>query len=150
MKKRYITIAVLLLLAVLISGCNDLERRKRLACANDVQFYIINPIHSDGDICYDDKGTIDFILVNQGERDISGFMFILREEDRSINGTIPTRVGTGGLKSVMLHLPLKDLVEARRLEVIPKIIYEDEQIEKTEVICWTNKVVRREIGSCYG
>ena len=55
-----------LILILAIAGCNTASPLAK-ACHDKVQFYVVSSLYGEGDICYDERGTLDFMIVNNGE-----------------------------------------------------------------------------------
>lgn len=134
----------MILLLISLPGClKDTSKDLRYTCADHVNFDIQRSVNYDFEICYDNRGAIEFVILNPGKLDILGFRMELEGSEYSSNTSHDIYVPAGGAQLFMANVQLSKYGKINRIAVVPKIMYEGEPIE-----CGGNRVLYYTIKEC--
>ena len=131
-----------LFVAITITGCTVGSPLAK-ACHDKVQFYVVSPLYGNGDICYDKRGSLDFMIVNNGEMKIDGFIIEVHGETEVTNITFDIALDRSAGRTINLNLQKSKFGTIKRLEIMPTIYFDN----KTN-ICTGTKEVFRDVGEC--
>ncbi|MGM5485476.1 MAG: hypothetical protein ACQEP1_06420 [Nanobdellota archaeon] len=137
---RYVFVILVL---VLLVGCLSPGKRLNIKCHDEVNIYLDGPIYNNGDLCYNDQGKIDFIVMNRDDANIYGFKVDIIGTGTNTNATFRRKMLTGDTMPVTMNVQMSELKEIRRIEVYPIV-----KMENTTRVCRTARQPYRDIGRC--
>lgn len=142
---RFVTVIFLLLLSssLLLVGCGNLGRDFRETCGDNVRFSVQRPTNYDFEVCYDNRGAFEFILLNQGSVNITGVIIKVEGTNSSLTSNHPVVVSPGGAQLFTMNLQLSTFGNINSMSIYPQI--NSEGVSRT---CLANKVVYKKIKLC--
>lgn len=127
----------------LILGCNN-HRDFRYYCSDNVNLIFQPPSSFMPHLCYDDRGSMDILIMNHGKTEIFGLNFYIEGELENKTMNVPILLNVRDADLLSLNFQLSNLGEINYMEVKPIINYEDEKQE-----CEYYRIKIRSIQRCY-
>lgn len=143
MKKIILLGFIILIYFSFLYGCDE-EKEFRYFCSDNINLIIENPTFYMDQICYDEKGMIDMLILNNGKTQVVGFNFFIYGENENRNITLPLLIHPRDAKILSLNIPLKTIGEIDKIEVTPNVIYNNETVE-----CSLYKLRIKSFERCY-
>jgi hypothetical protein len=141
--KKIIFSCIIILLFFSLQGCNRKENFGYF-CSDNVNLVVKPPSSHMAKLCYDEKGMINMLLLNNGDTEIHGINVYLYAENENRNISIPIYLNKRDADLLSLNVPLKTLGTINRIEITPIVIFNNETIE-----CEFYRIKVRHVNECY-
>ncbi len=139
--KKFILVLIAFLL--LLNGCGDSDRGFRSLCGDNIRFSVQRTTNYDFELCYDNRGSFEFILMNHGSIDITGVIINIEGSNSSLTSNHPIIVQAGGAQLFTMNIQLSSFGEINKMAIYPQIDFMGEP--RT---CIADRIVYEEIKGC--